>query len=187
MLLVAWLTQQFFFDRWNGQINQLNSAEAVWDVYRSNHYIFNALRAEDDFGEAEPISHAAEWQLRNLDVGAGRLERVLPKEILAAARADVMDAQDGGFGGANGAMDIRFRTLQLALERDRAALISRKETTQAVFWCLYFLGAALALIGTLLREAIDSKQKAGTALTFRARMVQSHAWNGRGNAGFRRQ
>ena len=45
-----------------------------------------------------------------------------------------MEAEDGGFGGANGAMDIRFKTLQLALERTRGEVTSKKETTQKIFW-----------------------------------------------------
>lgn len=70
----------------------------------------------------------------------------------------------------------RFRRPRL--ERTRGELTSKKETAQKIFWWLYFLGAVVALAGTLLREAIDSKPK-GTRvpLTLRERLaVQGAAW-----------
>jgi len=49
-------------------------------VYRSNHYIFNAMRAVDDLGDSEPTSNVTEWQLRNLEVGGSVWKAYCQKE-----------------------------------------------------------------------------------------------------------
>jgi hypothetical protein len=162
ILLVAWLAQQFLFDRWNGQLNRLGAAEAVWENYRSTHYVFNALRPKrippDENIETNQVLR---WQVRNVDVGMGRLERIIAKDTLRKARAEVLDEQDGGFGGADGAMDLRFKTLERALSWERDFLVQKKERAQLVFWFLYLSGAIITLFGTILREASDGRTKTG--------------------------
>lgn len=160
LLLIAWLTQQFLFDRWNGALNRLDSTEAVWDVYRSNHYLFNAMRPDgldedDDLKAAHPT---VEWQLRNLQVGSERLESALRADVLKEAVGDVRESEDGGFGGPDGDMDLKFKTLKLALERERTFLMQKKDFSQAIFWLVYAIGATLTFGATLIKEYIDARE-----------------------------
>lgn len=160
MLLVAWVTQQFLFDRWNGELSRLTSAEARWDVYRSNHYIFNALRSDDPADDTKPLPDVVKWQLRNLEVGMDNLEKLIPPDLLKSTRNEIMDAEDGGFGGPDGAMDIRFKVIKMALERHGKAVRDRKSRAQLTFWGLYLVGACLALTATWLREMPERQSQA---------------------------
>lgn len=159
ILLLAWLTQQFLFDRWNGDLARLTAAEARWDVYRTSHYLFNALQDRGGpIDDSQPVSATVRWQLRNLEVGLENLEALIPTETLRDSRAVVMEAEDGGFGGPNGAMDIRFKTLKIAIDRQRNGLQQWKSRAQTAFWTLYFVGAILSFIATTLKERLE-KQK----------------------------
>ena len=160
LLLLAWLTQQFLFDRWNGALNRLNSAEAVWDVYRSTHYLFNAIRPDGlDEDEDKKAAHPTViWQLRNLQIGSGRLEAALRPSTLEQAKGDVNESEDGGFGGPDGTMDLQFKTLKLALDRERIYLNEKKAAAQVVFWLIYAIGAALTFCATFLKEHIDARE-----------------------------
>lgn len=163
ILLFAWLAQQALLDRWNGELARLELAEGRWDVYRSNHYVFNALRPSTEFGDTfTPSSAALRWQVRNLDVGMENLEKLIPAEILRKHRAAEAEAQDGGFGGPDGEMDLRFKVLKRSLDDRMAELQSAKSDAQSMFWSLYLLGATLSLAATILRERMEQQLSAAT-------------------------
>lgn len=161
ILLVAWLTQQFLFDRWNGQLSRLDSAGAIWETYRSNNYIFNALRK--DPGPVERADNVVKWQLRNLEVGAQKVERLIDRDVLAKARGAVLEAEDGGIGGPDGAMDIRFKTLFPALDEEQHGLLQKKRYAGYAFWSLYLLGTATTILGTILRELGERRKTLASA------------------------
>jgi hypothetical protein len=159
ILLAAWLTQQFVFDRWNGQLTQLGSAEAVWEGYRSNNYLFNALRRDKPSPSSEEkVDNVERWQKRNLEVGAQRLERLIDPKVLSQTKQDIMEAEDGGSGTLDGYMDIKFKTLFAALDLERQQLLQKKQQAGYAFWCLYLLGAATTILGTILKELIEHRK-----------------------------
>ena len=159
VLLTACLAQTFLFDRWNGDPRRLDAAEVVWDVYRSNHYALNALRADQNFAKLSlQDENIIRWQTRNLNVASERIKSAVESSTFEQMAAEIestpMNRSRLSSGVPDGRMAVSIELFKAIFIYERERIVQKKELAQYLFWVLYGLGSAITIASTVLKERL---------------------------------
>jgi hypothetical protein len=157
-LLFAWLTQQFLYERWNGRLSAIATAESVFYTYQSNNALFNALfelTPESKQGRLRDLQQA------NYRDGLAALQKQVPedKRRSVGARTAELEKRYSSLG-ALAPIQAELTSIQEFFQEAKERTAQEKAFWQKTFWGLYVLGSLLVLVGNIYKEWPARKEKA---------------------------
>lgn len=153
LLLSAWLTQQFLFDKWAERVATIDRAQSDFYTYQSNNSLFNVL-----FEIASPSKRTSlrHFQTRNYQFGLTHLRKALSEERLKKLDNKIAQkTREMSYLKDLASIQAELEIIQDEFEKEKEDIEQSKHSAQKVFWLLYLLGSTTMLLGNLLPADVD--------------------------------